>query len=401
MRIVTPISMSDVEELDKWVDEVILYGNLQSHGISLLPTYSVTQEANEAAQKLSDAGISVEILKMQVDPSGGWPAAPNVHFFEAVRLMSKQNQPWLWNELDCRPIHSQWANILAGAYASCGSRFMGNVVKTPWRDDITKKPVKSPLGDDDVMMMGCSVYPANMAMLERFQPLLNDFMKGPDAPDTAFDIYLRDVIKLEGKSHSKMIDDKWNTEKFIFDGEKLSCAARTSHEGMEGVQDVIKRGGVVSPDAVMVHGCKDDSLHELIMAGLDFANIVRKSAPIPVATSQSTETGFSKAFPNPDDLRISKLEGDMGDIKSMLGQLLSQKNQPEVASDKPSRLTTLKPIDRIISLLESSEKKIRLDQAAEKLDIPVNKLKSIITEDEESRVIIGKLGWLSLADVKV
>ncbi len=411
MIIVAPISQHDADKLSKWTDVIIRYGNLANHSICLLPTYTVTQEAIEAAQRLIDVGIQTEVLKMQIEPYGGWPMASNSHFFEAVRLMAQKNGPWFWMEMDCLPDHSRWADVMGSRYSSCGAKFMGNVVETPFRNNETGKIVKTPDGDN--MMIGCSVYPHDMAMMPEFQPLLMDFMKGPDSAPEAFDIYLRGIIRLAGRADVKLVDDKWNTERFEFDGEILRGYGRKAHEGM-GDLDMRDRGGEVNPDAVLVHGCKDDSLYDLIMGGLDMANVFRKPAPIP----QSTEgASFGAVFnPSPSDQRVQKLENELAEMKEMLKAAL-KKDQPGGAGASPAEFAgsrsvkehpespgaeeqkpALKTIDKLVELITNSEKKIRLDQASEKLNIPINKLKAII-ESANSPVRKGKLGWLSLSEV--
>jgi hypothetical protein len=399
MKFVVPVSIHDSSKLDEWVDVVLKFGKLFNHSIEFIPTIPVRSESAAAAQRLVDSGISASVADSMISPESGWPRATNVMFFEAVKLMFRQSQPWMWMELDCLPVRSNWADALAGAYSSSGSRFMGSVVKTPHKDDITGKIVKSPWGDDDDMMCGCGVYPAGMAGLEELEPMINDFMKGPDSAPVGFDIYLRFGIKKYGRSHTDLIEDKWNTVDYRIESGSLVCSPLNSHEGINPNQERIPfRSKTASPIAATIHGCKDSSLHDLIMGGFDLSTL-----------SQSTETsakpGFAEAFPNPsrdESGKLQRLESELSETKVMLRQIMEKMSAaPDV--QQPTADASVKPvstIDALVNLIKSSEKKIRLDQASERLNIPINKLKAAI-DAPDSPVKKGALGWLSFAETTV
>ena len=417
MKFVVPISSSDSHLLDNWTDVVLKFGNLSNHSISLLPTPSSKPEADQAANRLAESGVHVEVLEMQMNPTSGWPTATNVMFFDACRLMLGRGQPWMWMELDCLPVRSNWADALAGAYSSGGSRFLGCVVKTPWRDETTGKIVKSPEGDSDDMMCGCGIYPADMANIPEIQPLLNDFMKGGDSAPQGFDIYLRHVIKIYGRAHTPLIEDKWNTGNYTFSNGVLSCKRLDSHEGINPAQERIPlRGTTVSLSAATLHGCKDDSLHGLIMGGLDLAAIK--------TVAQSTET-FT---PPAESQEVAALKSEVTEMKIMLREALAKlSSAPDVpqkavspiiiatqsasqSEEKESvAIHNIAPasvsgsgsiLDKLVTLMSESPKKIRLDQASEKLNIPINKLKAAI-DAPNSPVKKGALGWLSFAGAAV
>ena len=48
-----------------------------------------------------------------------------------------------------------------------------------------------------------------------------------------------------------------------------------------------QRGGVISPDAVLVHGCKDDSLYELVMGQRQAEYYVPKAEPAAIIPDAS------------------------------------------------------------------------------------------------------------------
>ena len=403
MKIVAPVSYSDEGNIGKWVDVILHYGGLINHEVCFLPSPSCVEVATIQAERLVKAGIATKVLTMKEDPAGGWPKGPNIQFYEAVRLMSGQDQPWFWMELDCMPVRSNWADTVSVAYTSSGAKFMGCVVPTPWRDDITKKIVKSPDGPTDTTLCGCAVYPHDMMMLPEMLPALNDFMKGEDSAVSPFDVYLRVATRLNGVSNSPMIDDKWNTENFRISNGVLECDSRSRHDALPEGFEIRKRGGAVSPFAATVHGCKDDSLYNLIMGGLDLSN--QGATANTQSTEASAKPGFAEAFPNPsrdESGKLQRLESELSETKVMLRQIMEKLSAaPDV--QQPRREETIKPlstIDALVNLIKSSEKKIRLDQASERLNIPINKLKAAI-DAPDSPVKKGALGWLSFAETTV
>ena len=397
MKFIVPISSSDTHKLNNWLDVIIKFGNLANHSITLLPTLGAQEDAQEALNRLVENGIQAEIQTMQISPNSGWPRATNVMFFWAARHAAGQHQPWMWMELDCLPVRSNWADALAGAYANGGSRFLGCIVKTPWKDSATGKMVPSPEGKDDDMMCGCGIYPNNMATLEECVPLFNSFMTGDNSPDQGFDIFMRSAIKAYGRANTQFIVDKWNTGNYTLQNGVLSCKQLTKHENIPDGSEMMDIGGTqISSLAATVHGCKDDSLYQIIMGGLDLA-----APPKP----QSTETAsFGLAFAkssSESSAEIETLRGEVSELKIMLRQALANRvSAPDAASSEPITPASSSTLDRLVKLMESSPKRIRLHQASEKLNIPINKLKKAI-EAQGSPVKSGALGWLSLVEAKV
>jgi len=419
MKIVVPVSASDAKRLNQWIEVEMKHGNLLNHTISFLPTFSTEDQVKAAAQFLMENGIQAEVLKMQIEPYGGWPMASNMHFYEAVRLMSLQQQPWFWCELDCLRTSSNGWDVAAAGYTSCGTRFFGHVGPAPWRDDATGNITKSPFGEEDTMMSGCGIYPANFPNLPEVAPLLADFVKGGDSAPSAFDVYLRDVIRLNGVANTHLIADHWNTVDYKFDGKNLSCSPNMEHENLQGNTEIRKKGGIVNSQAVIVHGCKDDSLFNLIMDGLDMSTVQAAPQPI-IQSTEKVDPGYNEVFGKPDD-RMAKLEAENAEMKSMLKLLIERsselpstspkgddgsKKHPEPSSEeqKPAGFKIKRPSsasehDRIVECLQNSTKRLRIGDVSKTLDIPLNRLKAL-SIDPDSKFLIGNgpAGWLSLRD---
>jgi len=253
MNIAIPVSAHDKHLLPTFVKVLQHFGGLEDTPICFFATPSAKAEAYEAA-----TALNATVHTFEVDFAGGWPVASGSHFAATVFTLPKigWNAPWLWMELDMLPVQKGWLQSLRNGYQLCGKPFMGNVVPTAWVED-GKLVVK----EDDDMMMGCGVYPANMHADERFRPLLADLVKPPPRnPNTPFDFYLRHPMRHAGFADTKLIADMWQTCEYKRTGKGITCKPVSLDKPRR------ERGGLVPSEAVIVHGCKDGTLAELVLS---------------------------------------------------------------------------------------------------------------------------------------
>ncbi len=297
MKIVVPLSISDAHRLDNWIECVKKFGGLESHSILLLPTFSMAAKGYEAAGKLGDTCKDVRVHPLRMDSELGWPKASNWQWWSATEVMETLSAPWFWMELDCLPVRAGWLTEIGSAYSSIGTPFMGCVVKTPWKDDKTGREAESPEGPDDKMMCGCGVYPSNLhARFKQKQQdgILGDFVKGDMSAEVPWDLHLRYVMRDMGMSNTSLIGDYWNTQNYRIENNNLVCDPKATANDDKPTS--VHRSGIVNPEAVVVHGCKDESLAKLILGGLDTRTLtpVRPVQPKEAADSskhQSTDNG--------------------------------------------------------------------------------------------------------------
>ena len=253
MNIAIPVSNHDKHLLPTFVKVLQHFGGLEDTPVCFFATPSAKAEAYEAA-----TALNATVHTFEVDFAGGWPVASSSHFAATVFTLPKigWNGPWLWMELDMLPVQKGWLQALRNGYQLCGKPFMGNVVPTAWTEE-GKLVVK----EDDDMMMGCGVYPANMHADERFRPLLADLVKPPPRnPNTPFDFYLRHAMRHAGFANTKLIADMWQTHEYKRTGKGITCKPVSLDKPRR------ERGGLVPSDAVLVHGCKDGTLAELVLS---------------------------------------------------------------------------------------------------------------------------------------
>lgn len=264
MKIVIPVSAADAARLPLHTAVLTKLGGLSAHEVLLFATATAGPAAHEAAEKLRAVCPSVDVSVMDHDPKGGWFQASNIQFYFAVLHLhvSGNRSPFLWCEVDCVPVKENWADALSARYVSGGNPFMGCMV---------------PLGPNDSYMSGCGVYPPGMPLDGEIRPILYDLCKiGGQHPKEPFDRYLRWPFKRRGVTPTNLIVDQWNTVGYRTEGGWLVCDAGEDRPGVNGAP----RGGRVAGEAVMVHGCKDDSLYQLVLG----SSAAKKVAP-PIATA--------------------------------------------------------------------------------------------------------------------
>lgn len=275
MRIVTPVSVFDQHLAGKWCEVIKHLDCGRNHELHVVYPRSAELAASSIREALQDYFDSVKLHQMEVEPMGGWPFGPNTQFHACATFMAKDNprQPWFLCELDCYPVKSNSFDLLASRYASAGTPFFGKISPTFWRDD-NGLIASSLFGKDDMTMSGCAIYPGDILTRRFTSSLMADLMKGFDettgAPNTGWDVHLRYAIRKEGVSDAgNLIADNWNTIKYKNENGRFVCENNPEHEIYKQHPnfEIRKTNNPVGPEALFIHGCKDESLADLILGG--------------------------------------------------------------------------------------------------------------------------------------
>lgn len=257
MKIVIPVSESDIHLLPLLTDAILHQGAISgAHSIWIVPTLSATNVAEEQAVRLRSVCGDVQVRTPGVDFPGGWPQAPNNHWHWVVNHLDQNGnkQPWLWLEPDAVPMVPHWATAVEEAYRIGGKPFFGFVKPCRFRDPETGK-LFSPPGE--TMLMGVAVYPPGISFDSEIRPLFANLAKqGQFAPKEPFDWYLRWVMKNRGVARSSEIWDMWRSCNYRYEGDVLTC------DPVDG--EATANGGAVPGQPILIHGCKDGSLHRLV-----------------------------------------------------------------------------------------------------------------------------------------
>lgn len=283
MNLVLPVTTHDAERFKLRNDLLIQFGGLLDHTATIIHAPSVKKVAQAEYDRLRGVFGDVQIVQITAELSDPKPVVnQNVMFYHAVMALGRlrNNQPWIYLEADAAPTQKDWANRLQNAYRASGSHYFGNIVQMPV---IINGQLEIESGEE--MMMGVGVYPPDMLNLDNgIRPLVIDLGKQVGNPGVPFDIYLRGEMRLKGWSNTDLIADQWNTHKYRAVQGGFEC------EAVPTDRLVRNRGGFVSSKALVIHGCKDNSLYELLkgtnLVGQAGPPVVEVKSPVVTTTDQ-------------------------------------------------------------------------------------------------------------------
>lgn len=271
MKLVIPVSRHDINALPNLIDTLIHFGGLTEHSCFLFSTPSVLAQVHEQAERLKSVMPDVVVVQSLYEPEYGMPMDGGILFFGAVfNLGRAQNpDPFLWLEVDSSPLVAGWLDLIQNDYRAKGMPCYGNVVPLPF--NVNGKLEMRP-GEEYMMAVG--VYPPYMHKDEAIRPLIQDLGNPPSSnPKENFDTYIRGGVKKVGWANSELIADMWNTHDYKQTPEGIECSPVATDKLVR------PRGGLIPATAVLVHGCKDESLRKLVTAGkntkLTFAKLIQ------------------------------------------------------------------------------------------------------------------------------
>lgn len=269
MKLTIPVSRHDVSRLPSFIDTLIHFGGLNDHSAFFFATPATIVEVTEQSARLKPHMREVTVAQALYEPEFGMPMDGGILFFGAVFNLgrSQNREPFLWLELDSLPIKPDWLNLIQHDYFAKGRLCYGNIVPLPF---IVNGKLEYRAGEEYMMAVG--VYPPTMHTDEAIRPLIQDLGMPPHSnPKENFDTYIRGGVKTLGWANSNLIADMWNTGCYEITPEGIKCSARPTDKLVRC------RGGLVPATAVLVHGCKDDSLHQIVMGE---AKVVTKTQVI-------------------------------------------------------------------------------------------------------------------------
>lgn len=262
MKIVIPMSSPDIHMAELFVSCLEKFGGLKSFDIVVSPSDGVLRTAESFLPRLQALGRKATILRTGYQDLGRWPQGPNAQWSKTASTLdaSGNKDAWFWMEMDCLPVVDGWASRIVEEHAIGGKRFTGKVVPVPLKE--------GGYSNNDLMMMGCAVYCSGLTESWEFRPILDSMVVGvftgagfkPEDADP-WDLMARGSFKKWGWHHTDLIGDRWNTVNYRIENNVLLCEAGPSRfkNRAHNTTDISQ--------AVVVHGCKDTSLAQLILSG--------------------------------------------------------------------------------------------------------------------------------------
>jgi hypothetical protein len=212
--------------------------------------------ASDIIHELKKSFPEVDQLFAQ-DGFDGWPLGPNQMFADVAAAMYSTNVPFYFWEPDCVPMKEGWVDDLDAEYHKqvgiLGHLYEGGMASNG--KNIYK------------MIVGSAVYPPNFLdfcpsaqSLSTYNLAYRESGNVPEPWDVRcrwnFMEIGRDTPLI--RTYWKSVNYQWKDGKIVFYAEDPEAQA---------VQGVTCPDRIISSQAVVIHGCKDGSLHKMAQKG--------------------------------------------------------------------------------------------------------------------------------------
>lgn len=197
------------------------------------------------------------------DGFNGWPLGPNQMFSDASSYCYQFDEPWMFWEPDCVPMAEGWIDKLEAEFNQDQGKILGCLIeggvapsgKTVYR-----------------LIVGSAVYPSKFLNGCTIAANLYNYnlrYREAGATPEPWDVRCRWEFLRFGRN-TNLIKAYWKSCNYQRNGEFILFYAESPEA--QDIQHVTCIDGKVDPRAVVVHGCKDGSLHRMIYDKNSFTN---------------------------------------------------------------------------------------------------------------------------------
>jgi hypothetical protein len=297
-----------------------------SHGMNMRHKATIccvedTPFIYEITEELKKAFPEVNRIFAQ-DGFNGWPLGPNQMFSDASTYCYRYQDPWYFWEPDCVPMVSGWVDKLEEEFKKEPNKIMGSLIDggtAPSGKNVYK------------LLVGSAVYPSKFLDYCGLAASLCNYniayRQAGTIPEP-WDVRCRWVFMQHGRN-TDLIKAYWNSCDYQYKGNDLVFSAQNP-EAQE-IQSVTCPERKVDPKAIVVHGCKDGSLHKMVVAGMDKFAKKDELKPKPAVKSPSKTSKAKKAkIQEPEDF-IKQLQDLASNLKNPAKK--KKKKTEQIAQD--------------------------------------------------------------------
>lgn len=253
MNIVFAYHSGDCELALESAKAITANGNNMRHKATLCTTND-TALIHEVTEELKKSFPKVDRIVAQ-DGFNGWPLGPNQMFVDASTHCYQHEEPWYFWEPDCVPLVEGWVDKLENEFNKYPNKIMGCLIEggtAPSGKNVYK------------LIVGSAVYPAKFlnycglaANLYNYNMAYKDVTVVPEP----WDVRCRWVFMNNGRN-TDLIKAYWRSCNYRYEGKSIVFSAENAEA--EEIQSVTCPDKTVDSRAIVVHGCKDGSLHKMI-----------------------------------------------------------------------------------------------------------------------------------------
>jgi len=213
-------------------------------------TYEITEELKKSFPEVGRIFAQ--------DGFNGWPLGPNQMFSDASTHCYRYQEPWYFWEPDCVPMSKDWVDKLEKEFNAEPNKIMGSLVGGGMASN-GKNVYK--------LIVGSAIYPSKFldycglaASLYNYNVAYRTSGMVPEP----WDVRCRWVFLRHGRN-TELIKSYWKSVNYQWKGGKIVFFAEDPEA--QAIQGVTCPDRTVASEALVVHGCKDGSLHRMAIAG--------------------------------------------------------------------------------------------------------------------------------------
>lgn len=260
MLLIVPVSEADEQMIDPISELIVKLGGCPNHDLLVVGSTDCEPSVNNLHFKLKGQFRNTSTHVFQC-LAKGWPAGPNAYFRNTISYLYNEvtiDQPWYWFELDNTPVKRGWLDALQKEYNAAHAVFMGAKHATYYADQNNKLVAKG------AHMAGTGIYPKDFVKhcsLWRFEE------------GVAFDVWIQWEVLKAGLTDTPLIQHNWKTCNYRRENDEIVC------DNFDMPHVDLHTNKPLSPDAAVLHGCKDLSLARLLLSELSGNKVKTKSSP--------------------------------------------------------------------------------------------------------------------------
>lgn len=286
LLVILPVSHADAHMLPTMGLLLKKFGPYKAHRVLIAYTQDVppadVQTLRHALEPLFSQAEAAEVRTT----SKGWPLGCNQQFKGVAALAAERGLPWLYMELDVTPMKPGWLDKIATEYEANRKPFMGAVVPTR---TVARQADGTLVNDTNGQhLVGWAIYPANFVRTSVKLTTVDRAMVWSGGRIEPFDLACRhETIQNHASPH---FQHNLRTVNYRQEGEQIVC------DNAPDNPPAISHAKPVSPQALLVHGCRDGSLQKLMLGDVKLPEV---KAPV-VSTPDATTLITPKAPTAPD-----------------------------------------------------------------------------------------------------
>jgi hypothetical protein len=255
MIVVIPLSKSDEAISDKFCNILNFFGPYLNHEVLFTYKQSDRELVRYVKERISSLFKKSHDCIVSEQVKTGWPHGPNAYWKETILHLKKINNkiPWYWMESDVTPVKDNWLDEMEYDYNYHNKPFFGCVSEASY--------------DYPFHLSGCAIYPPNISDYTNNWKWIHN-------SDVAFDIICSTEIMRYQVFDSYKILNYFQTQKYKLDNFRFFSFEKRNIPFDIGRQKDIEKKEIEINKTLVVHGCKDGSLADIIINNYDLLKFI-------------------------------------------------------------------------------------------------------------------------------